>query len=148
MPGSIGSHEQWYVADLIVEITVETASENIVHINTLLLRATSPEAAFESALELGREHESSYVNPEGQTVKTVFRGLADLNAIDAPLDQDMEFSFAQQVGVSEHELQQLITPKEQLSVFRSDDEPSSPISSSVRLSRVTGRLATKHKKEP
>ena len=41
------------------EITVEGESRNVVHTNLLLVRADSPEEAYEKALELGAEGEQS-----------------------------------------------------------------------------------------
>lgn len=45
---------QWYVADIIIEIVVQRDPRNVVHINTVLVRAANDEEAYLKAIELGR----------------------------------------------------------------------------------------------
>ena len=37
--------QQWYLADLILEHTIEDDSRNVVHVNTHLIHASSPDRA-------------------------------------------------------------------------------------------------------
>ncbi|WP_127081917.1 DUF4288 domain-containing protein [Dulcicalothrix desertica] len=47
---------------------VEENPRNVVHVNIVLVRADSPEEAFDKAEELGRENEHTYLNPNHKTV--------------------------------------------------------------------------------
>ena len=66
----------WYIAEVVLEITVEGATENVVHIDYLLVRADSPDDAYEKALRLGREHEATYLNSDKKEVKISFGDCA------------------------------------------------------------------------
>ena len=74
---------EWYVAELIMEITVRGATRNAIHLNLVLVKALSPEEAYEKAVRFGQEAETSYDNPLGQPVEIRFRGVARLDeAVD------------------------------------------------------------------
>jgi hypothetical protein len=79
---------KWYLAWLVLEIIVEDDPRNIVHINLMLIRADSPGEAYEKAIELGKESEISYENPDGKSVVHVFRGIRDLNVIHDELEME------------------------------------------------------------
>src|SRR5580658_5118673 len=49
---------RWYLADIVEEFRIESEPENIVHTNTILVRADSPEEAYQSALALGKKARS------------------------------------------------------------------------------------------
>ena len=122
--GHIPEDAKWYIADLVEELTIEDEAENIVHINTTLIRADSPEEAYERAVTLGRQGEDTYKNPFGKQVKVTFRGLRDLNVVYGKLEHGTELFFDQKDGVSETDFAQLLTEKHNLNVFRpieSDD---------------------------
>src|SRR5260370_3823593 len=109
---------QWYVAELVVEITVEDDPRNVVHKNLVLIRADSPEEAYEKALSLGREAETFYENPAGKQVRFKFRGLSELNVIQDELDHGAELLYEQKVEVSDEEIKRWVLPKELLAVFQ------------------------------
>jgi len=115
----IPTEAQWYIAELVEEITVEDDPRNVVHKNLVLIRAGSPEGAYDKALSLGREAETSYENPAGKHVRFTFRGLSELNVIHDELDDGAELLYEQKVGVPHHEIEKWVLPKEQLAVFRS-----------------------------
>lgn len=121
---SNGSNDiAWYWAEIIEEIRIAGEADNIVLLNTVLIRAGSPDQAYERALELGREYDSEYVNSDGQTVTCRFRGLRDIGAIYDGLEHGSELFYSEETCVSEEELAQLATPKEDLTLFQSlDDE--------------------------
>jgi hypothetical protein len=73
--GYIPEVAQWYLADIVIEITVEGDPRNVVHTNLTLIRADSPEEAFGKANEWGRAGEQTYLNPAGARVVFRFRGL-------------------------------------------------------------------------
>ena len=115
--GYVPKDAKWYIAEIVEEITVEGDPRNVVHVNFNLIRADSPEDAYEKALECGRQGETQYANPQGQLVRIRFCGLRDLNVIDYELEHGAELMFEKRVGVSVDELRRLITPKEKLEVF-------------------------------
>ncbi len=112
---------KWYVAELVMECRIEGDLRNVVHINIVLIRADSPEEAFEKAEQLGREGEDSYLNHTNQKTVWVYRGLRDLNVIHDELEHGAELMFEEKIDVSEDVVQDMITTKSQLNVFRSDE---------------------------
>ena len=115
--GFIPEDARWYLADIILEHLVEGDARNLVHVNTNLVEAASPEQAYEKALELGRCSEHQYANTDGKRVRVVFRGLRELNVIHEALEDGAELAYSETVGVPEEQLRGWITPKEQLGVF-------------------------------
>lgn len=111
----------WYIAEVVLEITVEGATQNIVHINYLLVRADSPEDAYEKALRLGDEHETTYLNGDKKEVKTSFRGLRNLTVVYEALEHGAELLYEEKLGVKKEVINALVQPKEQLSVFKPMD---------------------------
>ena len=115
--GFIPKGARWYLADVVLEHRVTGDPRNIVHINTHLVEAGSPDEAYEKALALGREGEHSYENTSGQCVDVVFRGLTQLNVIHDPLEDGAELMWSERIGVSEEQLRTWVSPKERLGVF-------------------------------
>ena len=108
----------WYVADLVIEITVFGASRNIVHRNLFLILASNSDEAYQRAQEIGFRSEQSYNNPEGQRVEHKFRGVAKLDGIvDGTLGDGSELDFTEHIGVPEEQIRQWISPKENLGTF-------------------------------
>jgi hypothetical protein len=70
-----------------------------------LIRADSPDEAYEKAVSLGYQGEASYDNPNGQLVQIRFRGLADLDVIYDELGHGAELLFHEQVGVEPEEIE-------------------------------------------
>ena len=108
---------RWYLAYIILEHIVEGDPRNVVHINTHLIEAESPEQAHEKALALGSGSELEYANTDGKRVRVVFRGLRELNVIHDALEDGVELAYSETVEVPEERLRGWITPKEQLGVF-------------------------------
>jgi hypothetical protein len=115
--GFIPDDAGWYLADIILEHLIEGDPRNIVHVNTHLVEAESPEQAYEKALALGRGSEQEYANTDGRQVRVVFRGLRELNVIHDPLEDGAELAYSETVGVPEEQLRQWIAPREQLGIF-------------------------------
>ncbi len=122
----IPKDSKWYLAWLVEEITVEDDPRNIVHINLMLVRADSPDDAYERALELGKQSELSYENPEGKLVVCAFRGIRDMNVIHDELEHGAELNFEETIGVSNDDIERMVRPREQLTVFRQDDNSPKP----------------------
>lgn len=114
---------EWYVAEIVEEITVEGDPRNVVHRNLALIKAHSPDDAYGRAIDLGKEGESEYENPAGKRVVIKFRGLAALSVVHDKLEHGGELRYSRDIGMSGAKIAELVKPKEQLSVFR-DIEPS------------------------
>src|SRR5262250_878679 len=105
--GHVSAGAKWYITELVEEITVEGDPRNVVHRNFILIRADSPEEAYQKAFKFGEQGETSYDNPQGHRVEIKFRGIADLDVIHDELEDGAELMFCSQVGLTEEELQQL-----------------------------------------
>jgi hypothetical protein len=115
--GFIPKDAKWYLADLIVEHRIEADKQNVIHINTVLVRADSPKEAHEKAMELGRQCKRRYANTDRKTVSVIFLGLGELDVIHDELEHGAELMYSERVGLSENEVRSLIKPKSKLGVF-------------------------------
>jgi hypothetical protein len=115
--GYVPQGAQWYLAELLMEITVHGGRCNVLHRNLILVNAHSPEEAYNRALKHAWNGETEYKNPKGQLVEIRFRGIARLDVVYEPLEDGAELSFEERLGVSEEEIRAMITPKEQLRAF-------------------------------
>ncbi len=120
--GFVPNDAKWFLADLVVEHRIEGDPRNVVHINTVLVRADSAEEAYDKAIELGSDSELQYENTEGKSVTLSFRGLGDLFVILDELEHGAELIYSEKVGLSEEQVLGLVRPKSSLGVFR-DIEP-------------------------
>ena len=79
----------WYVAELIVSCRVGKSSKGktLYDRQVKVLRASTHEAAYQRALELGKEENHSYKNSTGEKVFWRFAGLGNLEVL-----QDKEIS--------------------------------------------------------
>jgi hypothetical protein len=116
--GDIPNGAKWYIADIVEEFKVEGEPDDVVHINTTLVRADSPEEALEKAFALGQEGDDSYRNPFGKLVTVRFRGLRNLSVIDGELEHGTELLFERKEGMSEQEMRDLVRERDRLNVFR------------------------------
>jgi hypothetical protein len=115
--GVIPKDARWYLADIVLEHIVEGDPRNLVHVNTNLVEAESPEQAYQKALALGGDSGQEYTNTDGKRVRVAFRGLRQLNVIHEALEDGAELAYREMVGVPEEQLRGWITPKERLGVF-------------------------------
>src|SRR6516162_6964705 len=92
---------KWYIGWIVLEFVIEDDPRNVVHINTLLIEANSPDDAYKKALELGKSQEMEYLNTDGKVVKVKFRGLRELNVIHDELEHGAELFYHQEVEVPE-----------------------------------------------
>jgi hypothetical protein len=91
-----------------------------------LVRADSPDEAYEKAMALGKRGNTKYRNPGGKTVTIRFRGLKELNVIHDELEHGSEIAFSRDVGVSEKRIKKWISSKRKLGVFAPIQPPSGP----------------------
>jgi hypothetical protein len=108
---------KWYLADIIEEFRVAGERDNLIHKNTVLVRADSPEEAYDRAIKLGKAGEISYENSDGKLVTCTFRGLQNLQVIYEELEHGAELMYEQWVGLSEEEVARLVRTKQRLNVF-------------------------------
>lgn len=113
---------KWYIADIVLEFVIEDDSRNVVHVNTMLMKATSPEDAYNKAMELGKSEETEYPNSDAKKVTVRFRGLRDLNVIHDELNHGAELSFEEEVGVSESAIRERVRDKSNLALFKTFEE--------------------------
>jgi hypothetical protein len=117
----VPENAEWYWAEVIAEITIDGDDRNVLHRNIFLIQANSPNEAYEKALLLGKEHESSYRNPQGGIVRTRFHGLVDLGVIYDNLEHGAELFYKEDIAVSPEQIQKWVRPKDQLSLFRAEE---------------------------
>jgi len=108
---------EWYIAELVMEITVTGARRNVVHRNLFLIKAHLPIDAYEKAVEKGHEEETEYENPKGQHVTIRFRGVSKLDVVHEPLDDGVEIAFEEEIGVTESEIIAMIPGRNKLAAF-------------------------------
>ena len=121
--GYIPKGAEWFLAELIQELIVEGDEHNIVWRNLTLVRAVSPEEAFEKAMSLGSAGDTEYRNSDGALVTTRFRGISFLDVIHDPLEHGAELLFRSDVGLSEEQIVKLVHRKEELEAF----QPARPL---------------------
>ena len=125
--GFIPKDARWYLADIVLEHRIDGDSQNVVHVNTHLVEAGSPDEAYEKATALGRAGEHEYENTDGHCVRVVFRGLRELNVIHEPLEDGAELMYTEDIGVPEERLREWVRPRDQLGVFAPiEPRPASP----------------------
>lgn len=117
----IPRNAKWYLADIVMEIKVEDYPGNTIYINLVLIRADSPEKAYERSIEVGKQTEDVYPNTDGKTVTMTFRGLRDLNVIHEELEHGSELVYDEKTGLTEEEVKALVRPKQSFAVFRDRD---------------------------
>ncbi len=116
--GLIPEGAKWYLADLVVAISVGTRKKVTVHVNTVLVRADAPRNAYDRALALGkREQMLRYENAAGEKVSFRFLGLRDLQVIHDDLEHGCELRYTQAVGRTMAQARALVTPRSRLGVF-------------------------------
>ena len=108
---------RWYTAELVEEFLVEGVEGHLVHINMILVRADSPDGAYERALWFGGGGEDSYENPEGKRVTVRFRGLRSLNPVAGDLEEGDVLTWEEKAGLSEEDVAALVRNRENLGAF-------------------------------
>ena len=105
---------EWFLAELIQQFAYANEDKLDVWVNTILVRASSPEEAHEKSLKLGETYNEKYINSDGVAVTATFRGLRNLYLIYDKLEDGAEIIYEELEGISEDEISAMITPKKQL----------------------------------
>ena len=109
---------KWYLATIIMVITIDGEAKNVVHKNLHLIQAESDEDAYDKALNLGTDSETSYLNSKDQLVDISFYGLAELEeTIELDIYDGVELTFKELEDVSTSELKKLLPLKKDLGIF-------------------------------
>ena len=109
----------WYVAEFIVRCRVGKASKRktLYDRQIKVLRASTDEAAYERALELGRAEDHSYKNSAGEKVAWEFLGLGNLELLrEATITDGTEIHSRLERGNPKSEVRR----KRDLTVFWAD----------------------------
>lgn len=140
----IPPNARWYLAEIVVRIRVQADARAVVHVNLCLIEAAGPTTAYRKALALGKEHDSTYLNPKGRKVTTEFLGLRDLYVVHDRLVHGAELLYHEHVGLTAAEARRLVTRRAKLAVFRPMERTSGPDYSSgevLEAARKVIRLA-------
>ena len=62
--GFIPQGARWYLADLVVEHLIDGDARNVVHVNTHLIEAGSPDEAYAKSVAMGRAEDGEYEDEE------------------------------------------------------------------------------------
>ncbi len=134
------NHSTWFVTELIVKITVQEDTRNVVHKNLVLIEAESATDAYDKAMTAGAAHTMSYLNPQGRKVNIEFVGLGRLNAVYDHLEDGAELLYEEYVGIPDEEINGWVTPKHLLSVFRGIEPSPGPDYSSAEVLNQAAKL--------
>ena len=115
----IQPNTKWYLADMVIDFKIDGQPNHLVHVNLRLIRADSPEEAYEKAIRLGRQDDISYVNTDGDSVTVVFKGLRNLYGVCEEIEDGAELLYEEIDGVTEDAINKLVRPKSELAVFLS-----------------------------
>ena len=124
--GYVPKDAEWYLAEIVQELTVEDDPRNVVWRNLTLVHASSPEDAYTRAMSLGNSGDTEYLNPAGKRVTVHFRGLSYLDVIHDALEHGAELMFHSNVGVSPEDLQKVLRSKEELQLFLPNERAEGP----------------------
>jgi len=114
----IPSDAEWYVADLVEEIHVTGRKRQTVYINTVLIRAASPDEAFKKATRIGKKSNTKYKNTYGELVVCRFHGVRELNVIHEPLEDGCEIFFRSKPNMTQEGIKRMVSKRADLAVFR------------------------------
>ena len=118
----------WYVARILVRF--EYYDENKSNLNRrckawenqILIKATSPEEAYEKALDHGKLHEEGEAWDEntGRKGSWQFEGLTSLLPIYDELEDGAEITWTEYKNKTVRKIKSWASPKDQLQVFDGD----------------------------
>ncbi|HQU83693.1 MAG TPA: DUF4288 domain-containing protein [Pyrinomonadaceae bacterium] len=115
----------WYIAGILLRFEVVGVKELqpnnrfLSWENKHLIKAETPDEAYEKALKLGKESEDDYINPDGENVRWVFEGLTGLLPIYEELEDGAEIIWIKRENKTLKTIRKLAKNKEELEVFSS-----------------------------
>ena len=105
---------EWFLAELIQQFAYANEDKRDVWVNTILVKASNPEEAYEKALKFGEAYNEKYINSDEVEVTVTFRGLRNLYLVYDKLEDGAEIIYEELEEISENEIAAMVTPKEQL----------------------------------
>jgi hypothetical protein len=146
MQGDIVKTE-WFLAELVMKITVADDPRNVVHQNLVLIRADSADEAYKKAVQFGKNEEISYDNPAGKAVHSCFEGVSDLIDIIDDLYDGAELDFHYTVAMPEEKMQSLVPPRERLRAFLPPRRAEGPNYTSAEIMAKVARMMEAERKK-
>ena len=131
---------EWFLAELVMKITVAEDPRNVVHQNLVLIRANSADEAYEKAVQVGKKEEISYDNPAGKAVHFHFEGVSDLIEIMGELEDGEEMDFHYTVAMPEEKIRSLVKPRECLRAFLPPRRAEGPDYASAEIMAMAMRM--------
>ena len=109
--------KKWYLAELLEEYHAANDDTELLHVNWILVNAGDAEEAYTKALKFGNKLNQEYYNTEGVLITVTFRGLHNLNEIYEEFADGSEIAYTRYEDISRADIERMVKPKEQLSVF-------------------------------
>jgi hypothetical protein len=109
---------RWYVAELVIAISVAGHTETVVHENLVLVNAGSDAEAYERALEVGQHYNDTEINPEGREVVVEFLGVNDLVHMHDNLEHGAELCFNEHLAASKESVRAKLPARDNLRLFQ------------------------------
>ena len=120
------SRARWYLADLVVAVSIEGLAHTVVNVSSVLLSAESHDTAYERALEHGRNQQlSTFRSEAGKEIRYRFLGIAELNRVSDDLFDGAEVRWQELQARSVEEAAALTRSKDDLAIFRNSGEAPS-----------------------
>ena len=106
---------RWFVAVILLQSRVGAWDDGpIVDHQVRILAAPDPDAAFDSAMQVGHSAEHDYKNADGESVAWEFLGLSELEELGASVPKSGDEIFSWRTPGPGREL---VKEKAQLAVF-------------------------------
>jgi hypothetical protein len=112
-----GERSNWYIAEVVLRYREQPDSGDLVHVNGILISASSDAEAYEKSQLFGKSHERDYTNTDGHTVTVLFAGLRNLFYIYDGLYDGAELMYEELPDLAPEQVEALVKPKEELAVF-------------------------------
>jgi hypothetical protein len=113
----------WYSAAILLRFEVEGENQDNLNRRCLawenfhIIKAGSPDEAFEKATKLGKSFENKYNNTEGENVRWIFEGLTMLVPIYEELHDGAEIGWTEHENKAVKTIKGFVKPKDELEVF-------------------------------
>jgi Domain of unknown function (DUF4288) len=115
-PAVVG--DKWFLAEIVLKVTNRSESTCRVHVNFVLVEATSAEEAYARAVELGRMENNTFENRVGELIDVEFKGLKNLHRIyERILSHGAELLYEELASCTEEDFAALVRPKHQMNAF-------------------------------
>jgi hypothetical protein len=122
---------EWFLAEMIQEFDFTNGDGPLVWVNTILIQASSVDEAYEKSMAKGKEYDYTFINSDQEEVTSRFRGLRDLYLIYEKLEHGAELLYSEYDEITEEEIVEMSTPKDELAAFKlHSPQENSAVSSS------------------